>query len=175
MFDVVESAIVAIDSIERNSAEANAGSHCQYCPAAGDCAEQYAAVIAAVSQDFNDLDGLSKALDNRKMVEGWLKSVSQKALDALRQGERIKGYKLVAGRGRRSWTDDQKVLAVAKTLGVSAAESKIMSPAALEKAVGRKGFALSFGELVHKSVGAAAVVANSDKRKSILEMEFENV
>jgi len=57
---------------------------------------------------FNELNDeqLKLILDNKKLIEDFLKSVEQHIYDRVLNGEKFEGYKLVEGRSNRKWIDD---------------------------------------------------------------------
>jgi len=82
---------------------------CQFCRAKGSCGELYQFTNDLITDMFDTensemtQDQTSKILDNKKLIEGFLKAVEARATSELELGNQVKGYKLVAGRSVRKW------------------------------------------------------------------------
>lgn len=97
----------------------------------------------------------------------WLKDLEDYALAACLAGKEITGWKAVEGRGSREWADLDTAFAALPERGIDAAllyERKPVSPAALEKTLGKKLYAESVEDLVRKLPGKPTLAAESDKR-----------
>lgn len=152
-------------------------SQCNWCKAKATCPALMQATHDAVVGDFEELDfvpvntltdeQLRKALDSKVLVIGWLDAVEVHVKAKIEEGETFEGYKLVNGRGSRSWSDEElaeKVLTV--ELGDAAFESKLLSVTKAEKALGRTKRDLIEG-LVLKNAGKPTLVKSSDPRQNI--------
>ena len=83
-----------------------------------------------------DPEKLAVAYSWVDMIEGWCEAVREKALEALKSGEKLPGYKLVEGRaGSRKWADERAAEAalVGYLRKEEAYEKKLISPTAVEK------------------------------------------
>lgn len=121
-------------------------------------------------------DVLARALD----LEAWVKDMKDYALTAALAGREIAGFKVVEGRGSRDWTDLDAAFKALQERGVAEAmlyERKPVTPPALEKALGKRPFAETAGDLVVKKPGKPALVPESDPRKPYIAaaMAFEAV
>lgn len=77
---------------------------------------------AKVVDDFlalftRDVEGMSpesyaRVLESETLIRGWLESVHQSAHAAMKNGLKVPGFKLVRGRGSRSWEDEDAVRTV---------------------------------------------------------------
>ena len=97
-------------------------------------------------------------------------SLKDYALTACLDGKTIPGFKAVAGRSSRAWTDTDAAFASLKERGVDEAllwERKPVTVAGLEKLVGKKLFAELSQDLVTVSPGKPALVPETDKRPAI--------
>ena len=97
----------------------------------------------------------------------WYKDLEAYALLACLNGKEIPGYKAVAGRGSREWTDLDTAFKTLQERGVAEAmlwERKPVTAPALEKALGKKAFAEVSDGLVRKEPGKPTLVPASDKR-----------
>lgn len=110
---------------------------------------------------------LTKVLDSKKLITGWLDAVENRAKELLLNGESFPGYKIVEGRSVRRWADEKTVVPVlGEVLGDSAYEKKLLSPAKAEKALGKtKKHVIQ--EFIIKPNGAPTLVPESDKRQAI--------
>ena len=85
-------------------------------------------------------------------------------------GEHIDGWKLVAGRSVRKYSDELKVAETLQKAGFPEAmlyERKLLGITAMEKLVGKKKFAETLGDLIVKPEGKPVLVPESDERKEI--------
>jgi hypothetical protein len=100
----------------------------------------------------------------------WANSVKAFALDELKRGNKIGGYKLVYGRSSRVWKDD---MAVAKKLkGMrfkqdQVFERKLISVAQCEKLVDKKRFD-KLSNLIEKKDGNLTLAPVTDKRPAVI-------
>ena len=98
----------------------------------------------------------------------------------LLNGDTVPGFKLVEGKaGNRKWVDEVKVAEALRNAGYQIndiTETKLLSPAAMDKSIGRAKVAELLDELIERSPGAPAVVPASDKRPTYSRAnEFENL
>lgn len=103
------------------------GTYCRFCPANFKCPALLAQAESLAQTDFADVVGpvavagldnerLSKILIWAPVIESWLKEVARVAYEKLLRKEPVPGFKLVRGRGSRSWpfaTYEQTVEAIA--------------------------------------------------------------
>lgn len=153
-----------------------AGEHCRFCPHAGKC-PTLAAACTAVVNDHGDVVEVSTLqpwmvadiLKAEPMISAWLKSVKDRALAAMLNGEEIPGYKVVAGRGSRLWSDEgaARDALVAAGYGLSEIQTtpELLSVSKMEDALGKKRVAELCGALIESKPGGPTVATVSDKRK----------
>ena len=151
-----------------------AGTHCKFCPHAGRCRELTATCTEYV--ETHNLRAavpvlapheLAEVLEMKPLVELWLKKVSAQALTTLLEGGEVPGYKVVEGRGSRAWSDELAVADKLKAEGFGLediTETKLLSPAAMEKAIGKKRVAELLPDLIDKKAGAPTIAPLTDKR-----------
>lgn len=97
----------------------------------------------------------------------WYKDLQDYALRACLDGKTIPGFKAVEGRGSRAWDDTDKALAALAERGVAEAllwERRPVTAPALEKALGKRGFANVAEDLVVKQPGKPTLAPETDKR-----------
>lgn len=156
-----------------------AGEHCKFCPHAGHCPELAHTCLDRMTEDATlapdpyelSPEALSYILNAEAMLSGWLKAVKTTALQDLMNGQEIPGYKVVEGKqGNRAWTDELAVAAALDAAGVAREDYttvQLLSPAAMDKALGKKRAAELLTDLITRSPGAPTVVPESDKRPKL--------
>lgn len=149
---------------------------CQWCKAKATCNALKEHVEKTIGSMFDDLElpepdavNVSSILDNKKLIETFLKAVEEYAIQQIANGEKVPGYKMVAGRSNRRWGDEELAERTLKQkLGAAAySEPKLITVAQAERAVGKKHFSELEDALVVKPEGAPTLVHESDKRQSI--------
>jgi hypothetical protein len=152
----------------------NAGAWCKFCPHAGKCRE-----LTKVCSQYVETHGLrvkvptlaphevSEILAMEPLVTLWLKRVKDQALAGMLNGEQVPGFKVVAGRGSRTWADDLEVAKLLEANGYTRediTETSILSVAKMEKALGKKKVAELVGGQILTNPGAPTVAPETDKR-----------
>ena len=151
-----------------------AGEHCRFCPHAGrcreltnTCTEHIRAHGFEASLEVLAPWEVAEVLRMEPIITLWLKRVKDQALSTMMNGEEVPGYKVVAGRGSRGWADDLEVAAALKAAGYSQediTETKLLSVAKMEKAIGKKKVAELVGGQILSYTGDPTVAPQSDKR-----------
>ena len=89
-------------------------------------------------------------------------------MTTLMNGGELPGYKLVEGRlGIRKWRSDQAVLDLLKGAGYreeEITETKVLSPAQMDKAIGKKKAAELLEEYIERAPGAPTIAPITDNR-----------
>lgn len=152
-----------------------AGEHCKFCPHAGrcrtltkTCTEYVETHSLRVAVPVLAPHEVAEVLAMEPLVALWLKRVKSQALATMLDGGEIPGYKLVEGKqGNRKWTDELQVADALKAAGYSQedyTETKLLSPAAMDKALGKKKAAELLVGLVERAAGAPTIAEITDKR-----------
>jgi hypothetical protein len=151
-----------------------AGEHCRFCPHAGRCR-----ALTKTCTEYVNTHGMkasvevlapwevAEVLSMEPLVSLWLTRVKNQALTTMMNGGEIPGYKVVAGRGSRSWGDDLEAAAELEKAGYTKediTETKLLSVAAMEKALGKKKVAELVGGHILVQTGAPTIAPESDKR-----------
>lgn len=155
---------------------------CQFCKFKARCPEQKQMVEHTMLAMFDEIEPanlcnadqlsdaeLLRAMQNKKLIEGWLSSVEKHITERLEDGTGFKGYKLVEGRSLRQWVDEDAVLSVLSDNGYDEDElytKKFVSVAQAEKLLGKKDKSL-IGEYITKPAGKPTLAPESDKRPAI--------
>ena len=103
------------------------------------------------------------------LLTKWASDVEAYAASlAINQGKQWPGFKVVAGRSVRKYTDETEVAQAAKAAGYADIyDRKLITLTAMEKLMGKTQFSEVLGDLVHKPVGKPALVPDSDKRPAL--------
>ena len=103
------------------------------------------------------------------MISGWLKAIKERALSQMLNGEEIPGFKVVEGRSAREWGDTSGMVAELAAAGYGPADiyepQELLSPAKMEKSLGKKKFAELVGSRIVTKPGNPTIAPESDKRK----------
>ena len=177
----------ALDAIKLGNIEFSPEENrCRYCPGAATCPALKAEVDRVLSNEFKPLEGelldeakLAEALKLMPMIKGWMDATETMALSAMVAGKKIKGYKLVSKRTHRRWTDSDNVLTLLKRKKYKVSditETKLLSPAKMEKLIKRADHKKELSALICKPEGEPTVAKTSDKRKEYQpEKPFSNL
>ena len=152
-----------------------AGEHCKFCPHAGRCRQ-----LTKICTEYVETHSLrvavpvlaphevAEVLAMEPLVALWLKRVKAQALTTLLDGGEVPGYKVVEGKlGNRKWVDELQVAEKLQAEGYQLndiTETKLLSPAAMDKSIGKKKVAELLDSLIDRAPGAPTVVPASDKR-----------
>ena len=169
------------------------GDHCRFCRGKAQCRARanansaledfkYCVLPTAENAAQRNTDGedgipvapmLTHAEIGDLLVRGenlvaWYNDLKDFALGALLNGEDIPGWKAVAGRSGRTFTDPDAAIAAVIAAGYDEAlvyERKPKSLSELEKLLGKADFAEKLGAYVFKPLGKPALAPLSDKRE----------
>lgn len=144
---------VAVAATRAPDAKFEAGSHCRWCSGKAQCPVMFGAVQKQAAVDFGDatvpavaaslkdvktmtVAEMATALIWDEAISAWFDSIRERAKEMLSNGQDFPGFKLVEGKSNRKWIDERKV---AQDFGglFEVYEKKILSPAKLEKIVGK--------------------------------------
>jgi hypothetical protein len=151
------------------------GEWCRFCAIRGSCRARAAANLEAAQLDFKEPPELSdaevgEALTLGQRLKQWLSDLEEYALNACLDGREIDGWKAVAGRSVRAWTDQDAAFAAARAAGIPEEmlyERKPVTLAGLEKVMGKKPFAEALSGFVTTPPGKPTLVKASDRRAAI--------
>jgi hypothetical protein len=179
---------IAYTAYTGENAEFHQGTWCKFCRGKNVCKAR--AENATALEDFKNipiegklspeqrLTAVNVLSDNdvaELLVKGadlvsWFNDLQEYALGAILQGREIKGFKVVAGRSNRVFTDTDAAIEAIKNAGYEesvlhkAPEYKSLSE--LEKLVGKKDFANIAGQFVTKPLGKPTLTTVDDKREA---------
>lgn len=157
------------------------GEHCRFCRAKAQCRARADGNTAL--EEFKNCVPEEKAQPGDNvltdseigdlLIRGaelvkWYKDLEEYALSALLSGKEIQGWKVVAGRSNRTFTDQDAALAAVIAAGYDEAlvyERKAKTLTELEKLMGKAEFAEKIGQYVVKPIGKPTLAPMSDKRE----------
>lgn len=151
------------------------GEWCRFCAIRGSCRARAEANLRAAEMDFKLPPQLTdsevgEALTMGQRLKQWLSDLEEYALAACLDGREIDGWKAVAGRSVRAWTDQDAAFEAARAAGIPEEmlyERKPVTLAALEKMMGKKPFAETMRPFVTVPPGKPTLVVSGDKREAI--------
>lgn len=104
-----------------------------------------------------------------KELVAWYKDLEEYATKALLDGKPIEGWKLVAGRSIRTFTDQDAAIQAAIAAGYDEAllyDRKPKTLSEMEKLMGKAEFAEKIGGYVTKPLGKPTLALSTDKREA---------
>lgn len=110
---------------------------------------------------LDDID-LKQILDNKMLIEKFLKSVEEHVFNRLLNGDKFEGYKLVEGRSNRQWSDGAEEI-LKSNLGEDAYKKQLIGITVAEKKLTKD----EIQKITFKPKGKAKLVRASEKGKEI--------
>lgn len=157
------------------------GDHCLFCRARAVCKANADAQLEVLRHDFADAvlltdDEVADILTKADRVEKWLKAVEAHALnEAVNNGKKWPGFKLVEGRSVRVITDtaaaENKLISAGFKVVEIQKPAELLGITALEKVVGKKKFEDLLSGFIIKPAGKPALVPLSDKRAELNSLD----
>ena len=152
-----------------------AGDWCRFCKIKATCRTRATSAIEAV-EDFRemaetpdqlDLKTLGYLLTKGKELDAWVRDAEEYAMSQALQGRKVGDHKLVAGRGKRTWSDEDSALKALIAAGIEKSDLYKTEPytlAQIEKKLGKKAFGDTVGKFVIKAPGKPTLVKDTDPR-----------
>lgn len=145
---------------------------CKFCKAKGKCPALRKTALAVAQDEFGEVldpttlppEQIGSLLAKADMLEEWLRGLRAIALSQAEAGVEIPGFVLQAKRATRKWADELTVINWAFEQGLPHSEvfdSKLKSPAALEKVVGKKNMPNDLIVAVSSGYNLVPVVKNA--------------
>jgi hypothetical protein len=175
------------DKAFKGKGKYNPGEHCRFCQHAGRCR-----ALTKTCTEYVETHSLrvgvpmlapfevADVLRMEPLISLWLKKVKEQAFTSLMNGEEVPGYKLVEGKlGNRTWTNETDVYAALIDAGYNedeVTETKLLSPSAMDKALGKKRTAELLESFIERAPGQPTVVPETDKRPAYNRADdFDNL
>ncbi|MBQ2428910.1 MAG: DUF2800 domain-containing protein, partial [Ruminococcus sp.] len=150
------------------------GSWCQFCKAAVKCRARAEAKLELARYEFrlpplltdDEIEDILSKLDD---LQKWAKDIFAYAQEAaINHGKQWNGYKVVASRSNRKYSDEEAVAQAAVKAGYKDIYKKsLITITEMEKLMGKKTFAEIIGRYITKPQGKPTLVPASDKRAAI--------
>ena len=150
------------------------GSWCQFCKAAVKCRARAEEKLQLARFEFapppllsdEEIEDILTKLDD---LTKWASEIQAYAQDAaINHGKVWQGFKLVATRTNRRYTDEEAVIQAAKDAGYTDIFRKSLIPITeMEKLMSKKEFNRILGALVEKPQGRPTLVPVTDKRPAL--------
>lgn len=155
--------------------EQKAGPWCGFCKARPICQKhadkcRELAALEFKKPELLTLEEVGTILQQARDVASWVKVLDEWALAEALKGTDIPGWKAVAGRKTRAWTDMDEAFKKLTDNGIDEAVLWKKTPltlAQVEDEIGKKDFATLVGDMVTTSTGKPALVPESDKRPAL--------
>lgn len=163
------------------------GDHCKFCPVAyhGKCDALRAFATEKARDGFEPLTSkqawdsapvdpveIGRRLEELSIIRGYCDAIEKLAEREAKAGRMPAGHKWVRTPGRRVWKfgEEETAEALSNLLAdkgnVSLWEKSLLTPPALEKALGKKGFK-EVEHLASKTEGGFKLVSESDRREAV--------
>jgi len=164
----------AVHASQSEAPTFDTGDHCRWCAAKPICPKMTGQVERVLQNKLQALpiDQIALQLSQADMIEDYIKDLRALATQMLENGQPVPGFKLVAKRGTRQWTDEDKVVKWADKNKLDIAdvwESKLKSPAQLEKVLKKNKIELP-SELVVSISSGSTLAPESDSRPAVLQI-----
>lgn len=170
-------------ALSKDAPRVPGGKQCRFCADRTECRARAEYLMQSIADQFEDCTSPvalkdSERLNNAELahlfnlsgqIANWLTDLKALAMARRMDGQELPGLKLVRGRGSRDWADPDRAEAFVKRLvgAKDAYTKKLVSPAQLEKKVGKDTYGKRVAKYVTKNPGAPTLVHESDKRPAI--------
>ena len=153
----------------KGEGEYKAGEHCQFCKAKATCRKRTEYNLELAKYDFEvpatlDHEEIAAILTKADELVSWVSDVKEYALKEALNGTKFEGFKLVAGRSNRKYTDETAAADLVIAAGKDPYEKKLLGITAMTALLGKKAFEDILGGLTYKPPGKPVLVTADDKR-----------
>lgn len=152
--------------------EFQAGDHCTFCKIKATCRKRAEYNLELAKYDFEMPATLEDAEIAAILVKidslvSWANDIKEYALQKALSGTKFDGYKVVAGRSNRKYTDPEVVASVVSDAGYDPYEKKVLGITAMTSLLGKQKFSELLGGLIEKPQGKPTLVPETDKRPAL--------
>lgn len=156
----------------KGQGEFKAGDHCRFCRVKNTCRARAEYNLELAKYDFKqpallEACEIGVILTRADELTTWASDIKEFALKAALSGTKFPGYKVVAGRAIRKYTNEEDVAKAVEAEGFNPYEQKLLGITAMTAVLGKKRFEEILGPLVYKPEGKPTLVPISDKRKEL--------
>ena len=154
----------------RGEGEFSAGEHCRFCKRKATCRKRAEYNLQLARYDFAMPDKLTDTeietiLATADQLTAWVADVKEYALRQALSGKQWHGYKVVAGKSNRKYTNPAAVAAAVQAYGKNPyKEPELLGVTAMQQLLGRTQFEALLGSLTEKPQGKPTLVPYSDNR-----------
>ena len=147
-----------------------AGEHCRFCKVKATCRKRAEYNLQLARYDFAMPDKLTDTeietiLATADQLTAWVADVKEYALRQALSGKQWHGYKVVAGKSNRKYTNPAAVAEAVQAYGKNPyKEPELLGVTAMQQLLGRTQFEALLGSLTEKPPGKPTLVPYSDKR-----------
>lgn len=178
--DIQEAQNPATPTIKNRLTFAPSEKACQWCPAKGFCNHRHQDAVDKLelagfggNQTVLNVNQLSKLLLHKEDILKWFKDAEAYALQFMKGGGKIPGFKLVTSRGgNRYWSNPMKAASILLLDTIlkreEVIEERVIGPAAAEKLLGKHKFGAELMNLIAKPPGQPCIATEDDPRESCL-------
>jgi hypothetical protein len=172
-----------VERVKEDYPAFSSGSHCRWCDAKVICPSYKQKVNEGAQMEFAPVVGgtepkvleppkaydltveqIANVMKLTPTVEGFIKDVQSRATELLNQGVEVPGFKLVQKRANREWIDEQTVI---DNFGAIAVVEKVITPAQLEKKVGKDKIL----DYTMTPDAGTTIVSSEDKRQGVVPVQ----
>lgn len=153
----------------------------KFCPGAAVCKKRAEYLLELNKYDDDPAllsrDEIGAALQKAEELSDWMKKLKDFTMHELESGNKVPGWKIVAGRSVRKYTDEDKVAAALEKAGYEKATlykaPELLGITAMEKLIGKKDFKtlLTDNGLVEKPEGKPTLAPDSDSRPELVKIK----
>jgi len=162
------------------SGKFNAGDHCRFCRARNQCRTRALKNLDLLKYEFQEPalltdDEIAEIIGMANELSKWAEDIYTYATAvAINEGRQWAGYKLVEGRTRRKYTNEETVADTAKAAGyMDIFKQSLISITEMEKLMGKKQVNELLGTYIEKPQGGLTLVPESDKRQAVSSIKSE--
>lgn len=152
--------------------EFHAGDHCQFCKVKATCRKRAEYNMELAKYDFEepamlDASEIAAILPRVDNLVDWANDIKEYALHQALNGVKYDGFKVVAGKSNRKYSDLKAVAKIVEDAGYDPYEKKVLGITAMTSLLGKQKFDELLGPLITKPQGKPALVPESDKRPAL--------
>lgn len=183
LLDFADEAMVAVQRGQRHDAPRAAGKHCKYCSLAATCPERANRNVVEAQSEFEVMTTstplpvtsipieqlavmVRQAEDLVERAREWLKDAKGRLEADLLAGKEVPGWKMVPKRAERVWNDPMEVEIWASQQKLTTddmfAPRELLSPAQMEKLVGKKNLPEALYSKVSSGYSLARLASPKD-------------
>jgi len=147
--------------------KARPGDHCTWCKARAVCRERAVSVMQVAGSEFTTDSDLPTLLAAARRAVKWADDIEERALEAMKSGTRVDGFKLVEANTKRRWNEE--ALEVIEYMGLTDLLT-VRAPITItraEKMLGKREASALMAVATEKPPGNPVVVTQTDPRPSI--------